>query len=220
MNELAQYLEQYGLVSLEKQEKFNSLIGEHTMELDFDAGVIRFSNAYEFPFQVLGTESDNTLTWLWAWAEEQTEVPEEHLRSALQMKEWGAKQNLTLFSSPSVDLNIADGITISLISSEICSASCYYQDSYDGGALFLLLFGETIDTQAPLDAAGLLRQLSGLASTYDFSHRNAVRAYLRAKGLAFSEEGLVISGELESGENIRASFTEQDSLVSLNGNPL
>lgn len=220
MNALASYLEQYGLVSLEKQEKLKSLLGDHTMELDFDAGLIRFSSAYEFPFQVLGTESDNTLTWLWAWAEEQTEVPEEQLRSARQMREWGAKENLIEFTTPSVDLTSADGLIISLISSEICGASCYYQDSYDGGALFLLLFGQTIDVQAPLDAAGLLRQLSGLASIYEFNHRNALRSYLRSKGLAFSEAGLLISGDLESGENIQAVFNEQDALVSLNGNQL
>ena len=58
-------------------------------ELDPDAGKLRF-NGLEFPMQVLGTESDNTLIWLWAWADEHTEVPAGLLQSAIELRNWGA----------------------------------------------------------------------------------------------------------------------------------
>jgi hypothetical protein len=220
MKALVTYLEQYGLISLEKQEKLNLLAGEHTMELDFDTGHIRLSGGYEFPFQVLGTESDNTLTWLWAWAEEQTEVPADLLSSALDMRAWGEKEGITECTSPSVDLDRADGILLSLIASEVCKASCYYQDSYDGGALFLLLFGRTIEMQPPLDAAGLVRQISYLDSLYDFNHRNALLSYLRYHGLTYEGTGPAILTRLASGEELRAEFESGDRLVSVNGRPL
>ncbi len=216
MSALISYLEQYGLHSLEKQEKFASLIGEHTMELDLDKGIIRFSGAFEFPFQVLGTESENTLTWLWAWADEQTEVPPELMTSAFEMKEWGSKAGIPECTTPSVDLNKANGRVFSLIASEVCNASCYYQDSYDGGALFLLLFGRTIDAQPPLDAAGLHRQFSRLISLYDFNHRNALLSYLRLKQLPFLEQGTLITSRLESGEQLHADFDSGARLKSIN----
>jgi hypothetical protein len=151
MSTLKTYLEKSGLISLEKQERLAGLIGDHTVELDLDAGLVRFSGSFEFPFQVLGTESDNTLTWLWAWAEEQTEVPGDLMRAALEMKEWGAQAGVTECTRPSVDLNEADGHVLSLIASEVCRASCYYHDAYEGGGLFLLLFGQAIDRQPSLN---------------------------------------------------------------------
>ena len=220
MKALVTYLEQYGLISLEKREKLNALVGEHTMELDSETGLVRMSGGFEFPFQVLGTESDNTLTWLWAWAEEQTEVPPELLTSSLEMRAWGEKEDLPECTSPSVDLARADGLLLSLIASEVCKASCYYQDAYDGGALFLLLFGQTIDMQAPLDAAGLVNHTSQLASLYDFSHRNALLSYLRYHGLTYEGTGSLLLTRLESGEELQAEFGPGDRLVSINGRPL
>lgn len=216
MSALTSYLEQYALHSLEKQQKFESLIGEDTTELDLDTGIIRFSGAFEFPFQVLGTESDNTLTWLWAWADEQTEVPPELMRSAFEMKEWGAKAGIPECAAVSVDLDKADGRVFSMIASEVCNASCYYQDSYDGGALFLLLFGAAIDGQPPFDADGLFRRFSPLISLYNFNHRNALLSYLRLKQLPFLEQGTLITSRLESGEQLQADFDSGARLKSIN----
>src|SRR5208337_2070637 len=59
-NILQTYLERCALITLEKQDKLESLIAESIHELDLDAGKIRF-NDLAFPVQVLGTESDNSL---------------------------------------------------------------------------------------------------------------------------------------------------------------
>ncbi len=220
MNNLISYFEKYALVSSEKQDKFAAIAGEHAMELELDSGIIRLSGDIRFPFQVLGTESDNSLTWLWAWAEEQTEVPAELMRSSLEMQAWGEKEGIPECTRPSVDLNTADGHFFSLIASEICGASCYYQDAYEGGGLFLLLFSQTIDQQPGFTIAGLTRQFSSLIALYDFNHRNAFRSYLSMKKLVFTEHSSFIVSELESGEDVRANFDPAGQLVSLNGKQL
>lgn len=221
MNALTEYLEKYALVSLEKQEKLARLTdGQLVVDFDLDAGRLRFSEGLEFRFQVLGTESDNTLNWLWAWAEEQEDLKSDLLTSSLQMKEWGAKAGIPEFTVPSVDLEKADGHLLSLIASEVCAASCYYQDSYDGGASFLLLFGGELERQPGFDVAGLSRQFSNLITLYELNHRNAFVSYLRAKGLPFTEQGTVMDLELESGENARLEFDSAGSLKTINGRNL
>jgi hypothetical protein len=217
MNTLTQYLEKYALASLEKQEKLAGLIGEHTVDIDYDSGVVRFTGAYEFPFQVLGTESDNTLTWLWAWADEQTEMSPDLVKSSLQLKAWGEKNGVGEFIVPSVDLAKADGHVLSLIASGVCEAGCYYRDDYDGGALFLLLFGEAIDRRPSLDAAGLIRQFSDLISLHELNHRNALVSYLRLKGLTFTEQETNLNFELESAEQVSAEFEPGGKVKSING---
>ncbi len=219
MESLTEYLEQYALVSLEKQDKFSRLIGEHTIELDIDSGVIRFISDRDraIPFQVLGTESANTLTWLWAWSDEQPEIPANLLSSAFQLKEWGERHDVREFSIPSIDLSRADGQMISLIASKVCNASCYYRDPYEGGSLYVLLFDPTIDAMNPFDRAGLFRNYLDLNSLYDVNYRNALLSYFRAKGLKTIETGRKVTCELESGGQVIAEFDDSGRLQSLNG---
>lgn len=213
MSKLKEHFEQYALLSLEKQDKLSRLIGEHYADLDLDAGKVRFGGELEFPFQVLGTESDNTLTWLWAWSEEQAEMPENLLRSAKELRAWGEREGISEFSEPEIDLNRADGQMISLIASAVGKASCYYRDSYQGGALFLLLFGEAINSQPPFDHGQLVHHLSELALTYDFNQRKALLSYLRARNLTFVESGRAVTGKLGSGEMVDMEFDDQGKLL-------
>lgn len=217
VHKLISCFEQYALVSLEKQEKFSRLIGEHHWELDLDSGMVRF-NDLRFPFQVLGTESENTLTWLWAWANEQTEIPENLLESSLQLRAWGEREGIPEFISPSVDLNRADGHMFSLIASEVCRASAYYRGPYEGGAVLFLVFGEAIDRQPTFDLLALTRQFTNLISVYEFNHKNALLSYFRLKGLASVEKDRSVTATLESGEDMTAEFDEAGRLLSINGN--
>jgi hypothetical protein len=219
MSGLKRYFEHYALVSLEKQTRLVSFLGEHVLDLDLDAGTARF-NDVAIPFQVLGTESDNSLTWLWAWADEQTEVQDNLLTSAREMRAWGEKEGLPELTLPSLDLNRADGTMLALIASEVCKANGYYRDPYEGGTLFLLLYGIALDDQLVFDRQGLVRQLVDLASRYDFNHRNALLSYLRAREIPATEAGDTISAELATGERIVAEFGKAGQLRTINGEPL
>jgi len=216
MAKLTTYVEKYGLISLEKQDKLSYLIGEHTYELDLDTGKAHFNN-FQFPFQVLGTESDNTLTWLWAWAEEQPEIPADLIRSSLALRTWGASAGIPEFSAPSVDLNRADGLLFSLIASEVCKASCYYTDVYEGGALYVLIFDKIIDSQPSFDLDRLTKQLLYLISRYDLRHRDTLLSYLTLKGLDPRPIASQVTCRLSRGELLSAEFDSAGRLIMLNG---
>ena len=210
--------EQFALISLEKQSKLESLIADQTHELDLDGGRILFAGR-EIPMQVLGTESDNTLTWLWAWAEEQTEIPEQLLDASLRMRSWGSSANIPEFTIPSLDLDRTDGFALSLVASQICNASCHFRDVYEGGALYLLLFDREIDNLSPYDRSGLVRAMTNLFSRYEMNQRNALLSYIKLKGHALTERDGVLSVELETRERLVAEFDARDKLVVINGTP-
>ena len=220
MNPVISHFEKTALVSLEKQDCLIRRLGEHIVELDFDTGMARFNSDAAFPFQVLGTESDNSLTWLWGWAEEQSEVSEELLRSARELKTWGEKEGVTEFTVPSLDLNRADGTMLSLIASRICAASGYYRDHYDGGTLFVLLYGADSDPCPEFDRAGLVRALSDLVSRYDFDHRKTLLSYFSMRNLRFSESDDTVNAELAGGERLVAQFDHAGQLRTINGESL
>jgi len=217
MSRISEYFEQCALFSLEKQEKFDRLAGEHFAEFDLDAGILKIDNNLALPFQVLGTQSDNTLTWLWAWSEEHADVQPDQITAAIKLKEWGLKKGIEEFCMPEVDIERADGMMISLIAAEVCQASCYYRDAYEGGAVFLLLSGTGIDRQPAFELSGFLRSFNELVSRYDFNHRNALLSYFRMKGLPFVEDGVLVTGKLGSGEEIPMEFNGSGGVMSLNG---
>ena len=140
MTALQTYFERFALVSLEKQEHFYRVLGDHALELDLDAGMARFSSGLTCRFQVLGTESENTLTWLWGWADEQSEISDNLLTACRELRSWAQNNQVQEMLSPSLDLNRADGTMLSLIASRLSRATAFYRDHYEGGALFLLLF--------------------------------------------------------------------------------
>ena len=216
MNKLKSYLEKYGLLSLEKQDKLAFLVGEHIQQLDLDTGKIRFESL-EFAFQVLGTESDNTLTWLWAWADEQDEIPSKLIVAARELRNWGSREDIPEFVTPSVDINKADGFLFSLIASEVCKASCYYRDVYEGGNLFVLLFDKMIDHQPSFSLDRLSGQFLHLISRCDLNHRNVLLSYLTIKGLSPMKGASRIACLIESGELLSAEFEESGRIQTLNG---
>jgi len=217
MSTITDYFEQFALLSLEKQEKLSLVIGDHPSYLDIDEGMVRCSDDLVFPFQVLGTQSDNTLTWLWAWAEEQTEIPESIADVSLKLRDWGVHEGLAEFTNPSIDLDRADGYMIATIAAEVCKASCFYRDNYEGGSAFVLLFDRRIDAQPSFDRMVLTRKFQDLITQYEFNHRNALRSYLRSKKLPFSEDGGMIIFTLESGEEMRMVFEAGGALRSVDG---
>jgi hypothetical protein len=220
MNSLISYFEKIALVSLEKQENLIRRLGEHIVDLDLDTGMARFSTDVAFPFQLLGTESDNSLTWLWAWADEQPEVSGDLLRSARELKAWGAREGVTEFTVPSIDLNRADGTMLSLIASEICAASGYYRDPYDGGTLFILINGVEGGQTPEFDRSGLISAMKDLVSRYDFNHRNSLLSYFTMKGLPFSDSGDTVNGELAGGDRLIAIFDHAGQVTTINGESL
>lgn len=219
MASLQTYFERFALVSLEKQELFFRLLGEHSLDLDLDAGIAGFSSGLKCRFQVLGTESDNTLNWLWGWADEQTEIPASLTGSCRELRSWAEKEQIPEFLSPSLDLDRADGNMMSLVACSLCNATAFYRDHYEGGTLFLLLFCEGMERVRGFDRSGLLKQLRELAQTYDMDIQNVLLSYFREKGLPVVDGPREISGELPSGERLVADLDDQGRICSINGEP-
>lgn len=220
MNDFREQVERCALLSLEKSLRLESVIGGLMLELDLDAGLARFPDRIEVPFQVLGTESDNTLSWLWGWADEQTEVPESLLRSAREMRAWLDRSGFASLTRPSLDLDEADGLLLSLVASEVCKASAFLRDHYEGGALFLLLYHPEIDRQPGFDRAGLTRSLRDLVEQYDLNARALVTSYVEGRGLPHAIAGNALNAQLENGERLVAEFDSVGKLATLNGEPL
>ncbi len=213
-------LERYALAALEKQDRLAGVAGDGPYDLLLDAGKVRFASGYEFSLQVLGTESDNTFTWLWAWAEEQTELHPNIVQTSLALREWGAREGVAVFTSPATDLDVADGNAIALIAVQVAQASCFFRDAYEGGAAYLLLFGEAIDRGPSFDRARLARHFTDIVARYEVDPRRTLRSYFTITGLPFAERGRAVIGTLATGEQFEAEFADDGRIRVICGEPV
>ncbi len=220
MASLQNYFERFVLVALEKQERLNHVLRNHNMNLDLETGMASFSGGLTCSCQILGTESENTLTWLWGWAEEQTEIPETMLTKSRELKLKGANEQIPELLSPSLDLSRTDGNMLASVASMLCDATAFYRDHYEGGALFMLLYCErSLLQKYSFDRAGILSRLHDLAQIYHADFPNILLSYFQERRLPVEKSGDQISGELMTGERIIADLDQQGRILLLNGEP-
>ncbi len=210
--------------ALDKQLYLGDRLGEHNWQ--FTQGVLTFAcetgERLSYAAQILGTESDKTRTWFWAWANEASAIPPAQLRAALAVKNWGAQQQVPELVTPSLSVQAVSGHVLAMIASGLSDASFYYRGPYDGGAVFLLVkdpqYAPTIDDPL-VRIASVFPELIGSAEMPISDPRAAFIEYLSFYGLPTLTndslpEGRGVIGKA-GGRVVLAVFDEQGRLTHL-----
>ncbi len=220
MSKLGEFFNQHAAASLDKQQALSALIGEHTWFLDRQTGIITFNDKFSFPVQVLGTESSVSNSWLWAWANRVSPLPERLLVSAKDLRAIGEQQGITELSQSQISIGDVDGHYLALLASGICKADCYYRGPYDNGAVFVLMNASPVRQRMDDSPAHMASIFSQLISTFDVDHRNALRSYLEFKRYKIKESSAAnIVARSSRGEELTATFDETGRIKDLEVSP-
>ncbi|MBB6099748.1 hypothetical protein HNR42_003206 [Deinobacterium chartae] len=197
MTELTAYLEEYGAAALDRQWRLAERVGEAGWSFSLHQGRLTFTNGDVFTVQVLGTVSELSGTWRWAWANKASGIPAALLHAALELQAWGEARALTGWMRPQSDTNEFDPDAVALIASGVWGALGYYRAPYAGGALYLLLErGPELPTPE-LPAAHVVEVFTQLISLFDLNHRYALEGYARRMGWPMEQNGTAL--ELQVG---------------------
>lgn len=211
----------HAAASLDKQLALGDMLGEHEWTFDMDAGRITFTGGrllskkrHTFAVQVLGTESEGTNTWLWAWANERT-PPAPLLHAANRMKAIGAKEGVPELADPHLDLGTLTGHHFAMVASGLLAANCYYRGSYEGGAVFLLIRDPSFPRPSSEPLARIASIFPQLISSMDIDdHKRSFLSYLKFYKLHVADEGAVVVGRAAAGR-LSATFDEAHRLTEL-----
>lgn len=206
VGKLGELFDRHAAASRDKQQALSALIGEHSWELDTRNGIITFNERLGFPAQVLGTESEVSNSWLWAWANEASPLPEKLLASAKEMHAIGEQEGIAELTQPQISRDNVDGHYLSLLASGLCKADCYYRGPYENGAAFLLISAPAVRQKMDDSPAHLASMFSRVISTFEMDHRNALRAYLEFKRYAVKETPAGLIGRSSRGGELKATF--------------
>lgn len=113
--------------ALARQMALGDVIGERSWGIDVQKGVLSFGDDLRYPAQLLGTHAFGPGTWLWVWANAQSNIPEQHTEAALRIRQRGESESIEAFTSASAASKAGAATTArptTAAPSSCCSTTC------------------------------------------------------------------------------------------------
>lgn len=212
---LKELIEQHAGLSFEKQLIFGDIIGQKAWDLDMTQGTISFG-ALRFPIQIIGSLAFDNLSWMWAWANTQSGMPEKLLEQSRQLKELGDKKGIKELSDGHFNGYVGLEHEIGMMSCGLFKSKSYYCANYGQGTLVVTIDDDQVPSVNMKKFESILSSFPLLISGTELNHKNVFINYLIDRNFKLAISPNRVEG-LGNGKVIVGEFDERDRIVSLNG---
>jgi hypothetical protein len=201
---LCRVFAEHAALSWEKQHALGDTVGDGPWHLNLDDGTISLDEGrLVCPVQLVGTQSPEKNTWLWAWADQASNFPPQLLRSARQLHDTGVANKIAELAQPYFELGSAtdrpwfDGHYLAMIACGLCAADGYYRApsttlSDKSVAVFALLEAPELRRRVAHDPSCMQTVLMELIFTPWGAYadqKTLVASYARQKGFKVADAG-------------------------------
>ncbi|MCC6905971.1 MAG: hypothetical protein IT326_09025 [Anaerolineae bacterium] len=203
--------------SYDKQVYLHDSLGDnHRWQFDLTEGILTFNSRLSFAAQVLGTESLESHTWMWGWANEASGIPPHLLEAALKMRALGEREHIRAFTASQMLLDgHISGYRFAVSACGVTQANCFYRAEYDGGALYLLIRDPAFRWRITDPLLRIARLFPEMVAKVGISnHLNALLHYLQFYELDWTRTDRYISAR-QPGTTLTAEFDAEHRLVTL-----
>lgn len=211
------------IASWDKQVTFAAWLkerGNPNWGFDMGDGQLTFGTILALDCQLLGTESTSSQTWLWAWANKQSNIPPALLKAAEELRAYGEQQHIHELMDTQLALDeTIHGHHICVVASALLDADFYYRGPYDGGALFLLVKDERCPTRVVNTPEHIVNVITGFAASVQTDNlRLLITHYFQGLGLTISQVDEVLTGKFADGSWVDVIFDNLGRLGQVKGN--
>lgn len=177
-------------------------VRDRDWDVDFSRGVIAFGED-EYPIQFIGSQSDVSNTWLWAW-ENINGFDSSLLELAEKTKQRGNEWGLEPLTKAQSNLDtLLSGHTIASVACAISEEKlCYYRCPYSGGAAFVAVRGVDEAVFSGADIAAFAEITMKCISEFDLDHRIFAESFLLSNRTPY-----------EWGENVLIAHFDRDLYI-------
>lgn len=179
---MAELYDQSFVLACEKQEILGEMVEGLNWSCDILEGKLTYGDDKVFDIQVIGTYSENEKSWLWAWANNQSGIPETFLDTSIRMRELGTAHKLEDLTTPKLETDTDPGAYFSTIASVILQDSCYVPLTFKGLKVYVTVRSAELDNKARTAPALICSHFTNLAASFRFPHKYCLHYYLMAKG--------------------------------------
>lgn len=208
----------YAAVVLERQDAFETLVGDASWDADLGAARLQIGGR-ALRVALLGSASDADGSWLWA-RDNPTFGPDHPttrpLRSLVDVGREHDIPELVRATVPLSSLSDPGGgpaMTIVTAACGLLGAGGYWPAPYDGGVAYLAVLDGGVPVPVP-DAMGLAELMQRALGAYPYDNRLTVETYLGVHRLTARVEGTAVVAEVGARE-ARFEFDAADRLVAL-----
>ena len=211
-DDLQDLFSKYGALALEKQENLSKLVGDNEPELEeIEEGIVKFEDK-EFPIQLLGFLDPDEYSWSWAWDNEEIGFPEELIREAKEVKEFGETNNVVQFKESMFAASFDEAHILAMTVSSLFGDDAYCAVNYVSFVFFVTLKSDEIPlSNDPDEFANIINDFH---RRFEVNHLKALESYAVLKGYEFKDRddfALVKIGD----DKIIVGLTERRNIQSI-----
>lgn len=215
-NKLQELYQAHVMMGMRKQRYLASLLGEHSWEYDKSTGSLAFPPGPTYQVQVLGTEAADSDTWLWAWANDQSEIPAPQLEAALRLKSIGEESGIEEFTTPRLPREQLPVHLLAPVALGLLDLPAYYRGALEGMNLLCVISDPAYGDIPPLKATEFVTTLGDAISNCLIpNHRMAIAQFLDQLGWKPHWAGPAFEVQADDGIMVLARFDELNRLCKL-----
>lgn len=185
--------------------------------MEIAAGTVDFGEGRVYPIQLLGTEADGDNTWLWAWANEQSQLPDAILHDCRSIRAAGEAKQLEELTQPSCSLDEVDGHTLALFASGFIGDCTYYRGPHPGGAVFFLVKNLPPELLQTIPSRHALTTIMQLIMTFEVNHRELIESLFKDANYEIFSDSASVVGTSPDGGRIDVTYDDQGRITNLEG---
>ena len=210
-DDLQDLFSKYGALALEKQENLSKLVGDNEPELEIEEGIVKFEDK-KFPIQLLGFLDPDEYSWSWAWDNGEIGFPEELIREAKEVKEFGETNDVVQFKESMFAASFDEAHILAMTVSSLFGDDAYCAVNYGSFVFFVTLKSDEIPlSNDPDEFANIINDFH---RRFEVNHLKALESYAVLKGYEFKDRddfALVKIGD----DKIIVGLTERRNIQSI-----
>lgn len=170
--------------TLLRQQRLAKLVGDADVDVDLDAGLVRFGEELQVSAQLAGSTDEAAQTFTWAWAAPEGAAPDALLTGVRALRDYGAELGIDELTEAVWHAEDVDPFLLAAIARGWTQADAMLRVPVPGGAVYLLLGDVPLP---PPDAHQIRGALTTGIAMAPMDHRRA------AMGL-FADNNLAVTG--------------------------
>lgn len=211
---IEEFLVLNGGITAERQNQFMSALAASPWHYDMDTGLLSFDEKHRYHAQIIGSYADEDSTWMWAWANRESNIPASLLVAAERLRRQGETSDVEAFKAPLLKVPRARVPEIAMAAAGLVDAKAFYLGTSPGQLVVFLIDDAKVPPLPEPDAVHVINTFNALVSSFPINdHRRAYEAYLRARGFSVEmHEKQLIAKRPKTG-TVVAEFDAQGRLA-------
>lgn len=207
--------EQNVATGYEKEYIFDEVIGWMPYEVDMTKGEITIGH-FTFEFQIIGTYSMVSSTWLWGWANEQSNIQPKLLEQANVLKQIGKDRDIEFLKNRKLEVEEEFASKMGVASASLFNCSTFYICTYGEGKLVITITDKRIPPIDNSNLSKIIECFNSMIYKYPVNHRIAFTNYLQDRATDFEEVGPNEIKATKDKASLIATFDESNRLTNIN----